>query len=155
MINPMIQPITLSEHELAEVLKRVAPTGKEYGAARICRMIASKTGVLSARINALCSVSNISDLVSKQVNPKIEDLGFYVACVKPPVKILNRYGQSSGQMLWAFYRDGAANEPIYDKDNLIDELRELKKQFPDLQDKDGSGIEDWIETLADAGMGET
>lgn len=147
-------PVVLSQDELSKVISRVAPSGVEYGAARICRLIAERKGTLTARINALCSVGNISDQVNKIINPKIDDLGLYVACVKPPIKIQNRFGQNSGQMLWAFYRDEpAANDPTYDQDNLIDELKALKKEFPDLSDSDGSTVDDWIDTLTEAGRG--
>lgn len=116
-------PITLSNDELTAVLQRVAPNGKEYGAARIARLLAGAHSVLSVRINAGCSVSNISDLISKSINPQIADLGLYVACTKPHRRIRNKFGQSSGMMLWSFYRDSAANDPAYLAESLEDALR--------------------------------
>lgn len=147
----MLEPITLSDHELDQVIKRVAPNGREYGAARICRLLAQTPQCLTTRVNVLCSVGNISDLVGKTINPRIDDLGLYVACVKPPRKITNQFGQPSGQMLWSFYRDQAANDPVFD-DDLKADLEKLKEQYPELRDSDGSGIDDWIETLTDAGV---
>lgn len=127
-------PVTLSPDELNEVIKRVAPTGKEYGAARIARMLADEHSVHTVRINMRCSVGNISDQVSKGINPRINDLGLYVACVKPPRQIYNKFDQPSGQMLWSFYRDTAANDPAYSKESLSDALRRdlsaLQAEFP-------------------------
>ena len=127
-------PVTLSPDELNEVIKRVAPTGKEYGAARIVRMLSDEHSVHTVRINMRCSVGNISDQVSKGINPRINDLGLYVACVKPPRQIYNKFDQPSGQMLWSFYRDTAANDPAYSKESLSDALRRdlsaLQSEFP-------------------------
>jgi hypothetical protein len=127
-------PVTLSPDELNEVIKRVAPTGKEYGAARIARMLADEHSVHTVRINMRCSVGNISDQVSKGINPRINDLGLYVACVKPPRQIYNKFDQPSGSMLWSFYRDTAANDPAYSKESLPDALRRdlsaLQAEFP-------------------------
>jgi hypothetical protein len=127
-------PVTLTHDELIEVLKRIAPTGKEYGAARIARMLAGEHSVQTVRVNTRCSVGNISDQVSKGINPRISDLGLYVACVKPPRQIVNQFGQPSGQMLWSFYRDTAANDPVYQKESLADALRRdvdaLQDEFP-------------------------
>lgn len=127
-------PITLSPDELNEVIKRVAPNGKEFGAARIARMLADEHSVLTVRINTRCSVGNISDQVSKGINPRINDLGLYVACVNPNRRITNKFDQPSGQMLWSFYRDTAANDPAYQQESLEDALRRdlsaLEAEFP-------------------------
>ena len=131
-----MQPVVITDSELSEVLRCVSPKGKEYAAARICRLLAGEHSVQTVRINTRCSVGNISDIVSKQINPLIEDLGLYVACVKPPFKIVNQFGQPSGQMLWSFYRD-AANDPVYDhqdklRRDLQRDVKELQKAHPDM-----------------------
>lgn len=129
-----MSPVTLTTDELNEVIKRIAPTGKEYGAARIARMLAGEHSVHTVRINTRCSVGNISDVVSKAINPHIADLGLYVTCTKPPRAIFNQFGQPSGQMLWSFYRDTAANDPAYHPESLQDALRRdlsaLQTEFP-------------------------
>lgn len=129
------QATTLTAEELAEVINRVAPSGIEYGAARICRVLAQEHSVQTVRINTRCSVGNISDLVSKCVNPRIKDMGLYVACVKPAYAIKNKFDQPSGQMLWSFYRDIAANDPDYQQEPLQDALRRdlsaLRDEYPD------------------------
>lgn len=147
----MMKPISLTQSELDQVINRVAPNGKEFGAARICRLLAKHPQSLTVRVNTLCSVGNISDLVNKAINPRIDDLGLYVACEKLPHKIQNRFGQPSGQMLWSFYRDEAANDPVFHGD-LEADLKQIKEQYPDLEDTDGSSVDDWIETLTDAGV---
>jgi len=135
----MLNPIILTDSELSEVIERVAPNGREYGAARICRLLAKHEGVLTAKINFLCSVGNISDIVSKSINPVITDMGLYVACTKPPYRILNKFNQPSGQMIWGFYKD-AANDPVF---NLEPDLVELQDEYPDLTDPDGSKPDTW------------
>jgi hypothetical protein len=133
-------PVTLSPDELAQVIKRVAPTGKEYGAARIARVLAEQHSVQSVRINMRCSVGNISDQVSKGINPKIKDLGLRVACTKPPYQILNQFGQPSGMCLWSFYRDTSANDPAYHPESLHDVLRRDLSAFEaDYMQGDQSG----------------
>jgi len=145
----MIKPVTLSPAELDAVLERVAPTGKEYAAARICRMLAEEYSVQTVRVNTRCSVGNISDQVSKFINPRIADLGLYVTCVKPPHKILNQFGQSSGQMLWSFYRE-SANDPCYDQEKLEADLRRdvaaLQSEY-NLPTSENATAEEWMQTL--------
>lgn len=116
-------PVTLSPDELNEVLKRVAPKEREFGGARICRVLAAEHSVLSVRIHMRCSVSNISDIVNTAVNPKIKDLGLRVACIKPHYQILNKFGQPSGMCLWSFYRDTSANDSDFQPESLQDALR--------------------------------
>lgn len=104
-----MKPVTLSEPELSGVIQRVTPRGKEYAAARICRLLADHPEALTYQVARECSVGNISDQVHKCINPRIADLGLFVACHKPPQPILNKFSQRTGQMLWSFYR--AANDP--------------------------------------------
>jgi len=134
MRNTRMTPITLSPDDLNAVLTRIAPTGKEYGAARIARFLAEEHSVLTVRINTRCAVGNISDLVSTAINPRISDLGLYVACVKPPRQVSNRFGQPSGMMEWSFYRDTAANDPAYQQESLQEalrrDLRALQADYP-------------------------
>lgn len=150
----MLEPITLSQDELTEVLRRVAPNGKEYGAARICRLLAERHSVLTVQVNTKCSVGNISDQVRKLINPRIADLGLYVACTKPPYKVLNKFDQPSGQMLWSFFRDVAANDPVYEPDldeALKGDLEHLREKYPDLVDEEPDNLDLWNDTLKDAG----
>lgn len=103
-------PTTLSASELAEVLKRIAPTGREFGAARIARLLAAEHSVQTVRVNTLCSVGNISDQVSRGINGRIKDLGLRVACCKPAFAIYNKFNQPSGQVEWSWYRVAANDE---------------------------------------------
>lgn len=147
----MAVPVTLSADEFEEVIKRVAPDGKEFGAARICRMLADEHSVQTVRVNTRCSVGNISDLVSKSINPRIVDLGLYVSCVKPPYKILNKFNQPSGQVLWSFYRDQAANEPAYEPESLESALRrDLKALLADYPEQYPPSINESTEGWEDA-----
>jgi len=154
----MISPTILSKHELAEVLQRVSPAGKEFGAARICRMLADEHSIQTVRVNTRCSIGNISDIVSKSLNPKIQDLGIYVACVKPAYKINNKFDQPSGQMLWSFYRE-AGNDPQYHPESLSDALRRdvsaLRSEYPDYYAPSlDETSERWHEVLTGAGDAE-
>jgi hypothetical protein len=128
--------VKLSSEELDAVLKRVSPNGREFGASRICRLLAVEPGVRTRVVNQDCSVGNISDLVSKAINPKIEDMGLYVACIKPLKPFKNRYNQTTGEMLWSFYRDAvAANDPDYDDPHMRamrDDLDSIDAQHPEL-----------------------
>ena len=153
----MNAPTILTPEELEAVLNRVAPKGIEYAAARIVRMLAGEHSVQTVRINTRCSVGNISDQVSKFVNPRIADLGLYVACVKPPHKILNQYGQPSGQMLWSFYRDYAANDPCFDQQQkLVDGMRRDGRHLQEALNLPMSATqstEDWVGSLQGVGVG--
>lgn len=126
-------PVTLTPEELDAVLSRVVLTQQEYGNARICRRLAYQAGVRTRDVNRDCSVGNISDLVTKSINPRIEDLGLYVACVKPMRPFKNRHQQATGEMLWSFYRDVAANDPDYDAAGLSLELDGIEQEHPDTE----------------------
>lgn len=141
-------PVTLSPDELNEVLKRVSPTGKEYGAARIARVLADEHSVQSVRINMRCSVGNISDQVSKGINPKIKDLGLRVACTKPPYQILNKFNQPSGACLWSFYRTSAANDSDFQPESLQDAMtRDYSAITADHMQGDPLGLNEPITAL--------
>jgi hypothetical protein len=111
-----MDPITLSPQELAQVLNRVTVTKREYGATRICRHLATKPSSRTREINIECAVGNIRDIVTKMINPRIASMGLMVASTKPLRAFTNKYGQSTGEHLWSFYRDVAANDDNYDLD---------------------------------------
>jgi hypothetical protein len=100
----------LSDQELSAVLALVSPRGIDYQAGRICRLLAqgkNRTGILASK----CSVGNLADVVLKHINPKIAHLGLFIACVKPPTVIKNKFGQNAGDFIYSFYRaDKAAND---------------------------------------------
>ena len=132
-----MQAITLPKNELDEILKSViSPCGREFGASRICRLLASKHSVRTVEVNTRCSVGNISDQVRKCINPRIRHLRLYVACVKPQKPFKNQFNQHTGEMLWSFYRHEAANDPDYNQTDSSSEIDDLKEQFPDLQTDD-------------------
>lgn len=150
----MLEAVKLSPDELDTVISRVSPTGKEYGAARICRLLSQEPLSLTRKVNAECSVGNISDLVTKAINPAISDLGLYVACIKPPQPVYNRFGQPSGQHLWAFFRDGAANEPQYDTEGPVrPSMGDLRAFSGDYENQYSLDINDPLEHLANARKG--
>lgn len=141
-------PVTLSPDELYQVLKRVAPTGREYAAARICRVLAAEHSVVSVRIHMRCAVSNISDQVNTAVNPRIKDLGLRVACTKPPYQILNQFNQPSGMCLWSFYRTSAANDSDFQHESVQDALqRDCSAIAADYMQGDPLGLNDPITGL--------
>ena len=99
--------MNLSAQELSAVLKVVSPTGTDYQAGRICRLLAqgkNRTGVIASR----CSVGNLADVVLKTINPKILPIGLFIACVKPSTSIQNQFGQIAGDWIYSFYRTGKA-----------------------------------------------
>jgi predicted 2-oxoglutarate/Fe(II)-dependent dioxygenase YbiX len=141
-----MQPTILTEDQLNQVLQSVSPSGKHYGPGRICMLLAHRHSVRSVDINAGCSISNISDQVGKLINPRIEKLGLFIACTKPVTPFKNKFNQKTGEMLWSFYRDQAANDPDYDESGFANELDQLKGKHPEL------GAEEWEETLQDSGV---
>jgi hypothetical protein len=128
-------PITLSTEELSQVLRLVTVTDREYGPSRICRYLAANHSARTRSVNVECSVGNISDLVSKMINPRIQSVGLMVGCTRPFTPFKNRYGHHTGENLWSFYR-AAANDPDYD--NLDADLDDLADQHPELL-TDGPG----------------
>ena len=130
------RPTTLTDEELETVLGRII-LHKETCASRICRLLAVNHSVKTVDVNQQCSVGNISDCVSVSINPRIEDLGLYVACVTPPKPILNKFKQPSGQHLWSFYRDMAANDSFFDPAEILAaafhaEFRHRQTSLPNL-----------------------
>ncbi len=124
-----MEPTTLSPEELAQVLRLVTVTEREYGASRICRHLACRHSVRTREVNVECSVGNISDQVTKLINPRIEPLGLIVGCTKPVRSFKNKYGQSTGEMLWSFYRT-AVNDDDYLEYGLAQELDEIECKYP-------------------------
>jgi len=108
-------PVCLTNDELEEILSVVNKRG-EYGAGRICRMLAENPCSITVNINQGCSVGNISDVVRTRINPLILDLGFYIACVMPPEIILNRYNQKTGQHYWSFYKHDKTSKAYFDQE---------------------------------------
>ena len=117
----------LSEIELSQVLERVSPTGIDYQAGRICRLLA-KGEARTGTIAATCSVGNLADVVAKSINPKIADLGLFITCVKPPNQIKNQFGQRAGDWIYYFHRFSkeAANEPVF---NALDDWENTLKEI--------------------------
>jgi len=144
----MLNPIILTDSELLEVTRRVDPHGRTNGAWRISMFLGTSGGALTVRVNTECAVGNISDVVSKAINPAIQDMGLYVACTKPPYKILNKFGKTSSMMIWGFFRD-AANQQTFD---LEPDLKMLTDEYPDLEDLDGSSPEQWGTALKKVGV---
>jgi hypothetical protein len=145
-----METITLSPEELARVLRLVTITDREYGASRICRFLAVNPSARTRSVNVECSVSNISDLVTKMINPRVESMGLMVGCTRPFRPFKNRYGQDTAENLWSWYRD-PANNPDYN--NLDADLDDLADQHPELL-TDGPGDEQavnaWVDDLAGA-----
>jgi len=149
----MLESIKLTPDELAAVMSRVAPTGVEYGPARICRYLAENPLAITRNVNTQCSVVNISDVVSKAINPRISDLGMYIGCIRPPQPVYNKYGQPTGQMLWAIFRDTAANGPVYDQSNTEGPARPLRRDLAallsDYDEQHTQGINEPAEAFED------
>jgi hypothetical protein len=122
--------LKLKNKELNEVLKLVSPSGIDYQAGRICRLLAqgeNRTGVIASR----CSVGNIPDVIAKNINPKIAPLGLFIACVKPPNVIRNKFDQRAGDWIYSFYnaKQKAANDPIYEQGSSVDDWQEQLKDL--------------------------
>ena len=114
----------ITDQELDNLLAVLSPTGTDFQAGRIVRLLAkgpNRTGIICAK----CSVGNIPDVIAKSINPKIMPLGFFVSCVKPPMVIRNQFGQVAGDWIYTMYRaDKAAND-----------------------DSQGSRADDWMKEL--------
>ena len=115
----------ITDQELNKLIAVLSPTGTDYQAGRIVRLLAkgpNRTGIICAK----CSVGNIPDVIAKTINPKIMPLGFFVSCVKPPMVIRNQFGQQAGDWIYTLYRaDNAAND-----------------------ESQGSSADDWMKELA-------
>jgi hypothetical protein len=124
--------MALTDQELDKLLAVLSPTGTDFQAGRIVRLLAkgpNRTGIICA----LCSVGNIPDVIAKSINPKIMPLGFFVSCVKPPMVIRNQFGQVAGDWIYTLYRaDKAANDGT-------DGIR--------TRDPQGSSVDDWAKEL--------
>lgn len=127
--------MALSDQELDKLLAVLSPTGTDFQAGRIVRLLAkgpNRTGIICA----LCSVGNIPDVIAKSINPKIMPLGFFVSCVKPPMVIRNQFGQVAGDWIYTLYRaDKAANDELGGTDGTR------------TRDPQGSSVDDWAKEL--------
>ena len=162
----------LTPDELTAVLALITPKdGVERQASRICRLLATgafRTGAVASK----CSVGNISDVVTTVINPKINKLGLFIGCVKPPRTLHNKFNQKCGDWLYSFYTaDIASNDNDYgdadaDGASAKDWEKELEVVFddwekdltvvfdgePDLLDRvlnlvEGASAKDWEKEL--------
>jgi len=114
-----MKKVTLSEKELKTVLPRFTP---ETQASRIILWLSRKHSQSTVILNSNCATGNISDVVSKCINPRIFDLGLMVACEKPPLPYPNRFRQPTQMHSWSLYQVPAfiselepANDPKFDR----------------------------------------
>ena len=159
--------MTLTDQELTAVLKILSPTGIDYQAGRIVRLLAqgpSRTGIIAST----CSVGNLADVCLKTINPRIAHLGLWVACIKPSNQIRNKFGQIAGDWIYSFYRANiAANDDNHDDGSSEGDWgKELNGVFddwekdlavvfdgePDLLDRvlslvEGTSAKDWEKEL--------
>ena len=128
--------MALTDQELDKLLAVLSPTGTDFQAGRIVRLLAkgpNRTGIICA----LCSVGNIPDVIAKSINPKIMPLGFFVSCVKPPMVIRNQFGQVAGDWIYTLYR--ADKSAANDTNGGTDGIR--------TRDPQGSTVGDWAKEL--------
>jgi hypothetical protein len=130
----------LSENRLEKIIPKISPKGIDYRAGRIVRLLAKgpqRTGIIAHT----CSVGNISDVVAKDINPKLLEYGLYIACTKPPQAIINKFGQIAGDHIWSFYQV-AANDDEYEQGSSVDDwekqLEEVLK-LPEIDSELGLG----------------
>mgnify|MGYP001399389331 CR=1 FL=1 len=111
-----MKPITLTKSELEQVLNRVNRGRKRlYAAGRVCFALAHRHSIRTGELNRNCELVNISDRVRRVINPRIADLGLFVACTRPITPFKNSFNQDTGQVEWSFYRTPeAANDACYD-----------------------------------------
>jgi len=140
-----MKAVLLSAEQLSTVLKCVASGSNQKGAIRIAAYLGQRHSVRTSLVNVECSVGNLSDQVSRHINPHIEHLGLYVACAKPARQFRNKFGEKTQETRWSFYA-AAANDPDFDISELGQELDALAPDLPDLD------ADSWEKTLADVGI---
>jgi len=133
----------ITDQELDKLLAVLSPTGTDFQAGRIVRLLAkgpNRTGIICA----LCSVGNIPDVIAKSINPKIMRLGFFVSCVKPPMVIRNKFGQVAGDWIYTLYRaDKAANDN--NQGSTVEAwAKELEVVFDDDHELDLSALDNLV-----------
>jgi len=140
--------MALTDQELDKLLAVLSPTGTDFQAGRIVRLLAkgpNRTGVICGK----CSVGNIPDVIAKSINPKIMPLGFFVSCVKPPMAIRNKFGQIAGDWIYTLYRaDKAANDDSQGS-TPDDWVKELEVVFEDSSEVDLSALDSLLLSAKD------
>lgn len=132
--------MTLTDQELTKLLAVISPTGTDFQAGRIVRLLAkgpNRTGIICAK----CSVGNIPDVIAKAINPKIMPLDFFVSCVKPPIVIRNKFGQVAGDWIYTLYRAGKPANDDTQGSSADDWAKELEVVFDDDHEIDLSALD--------------
>jgi len=122
--------MALSDQELDKLLAVLSPTGTDYQAGRIVRLLAkgpNRTGIIAAQ----CSVGNLPNVVLKTINPIIMPLGYFVSCVKPPMIIRNQFGQVAGDWLYTLHKVNKAANDDSQGSSADDWFKELEVVFDD------------------------
>lgn len=125
----------LSYEKLEEIIPKISPKSIDYRAGRIVRLLAkgpNRTGIICST----CSVSNISDVVAKDINPKLLEFGLYIACTKPPQPIINKFGQIAGDHIWSFYQVAANDDNYHQEGSSVDDWEKLLEQISEDQLKE-------------------
>jgi hypothetical protein len=140
----------LTDQELTKLLAVLSPTGTDFQAGRIVRLLAkgpNRTGIIAAK----CSVGNIPDVIAKSINPKIMPLGFFVSCVKPPIVIRNKFGQKAGDWIYTLYRVNKAANDDSQGSSVSDWAKELEAVFDDDHKLDLSALDSLEPELPELG----
>ena len=88
MKNIVPTPVTLTADELKTVIKLVSVRSAEYGAARICRLLAGEHSLTAHDISEASDISNVSDMILRCINPRLKSTDLYIACEKPRKQII-------------------------------------------------------------------
>lgn len=103
MMNGALTPTVLDEQSKNVILEQFRKNTQSY---RIVEYLSDKPKVPTGELNASSATGNISQIANTCINPKIEILGYRIACEKPLNPIYNKFGQQSLQHVWSLCRIG-------------------------------------------------
>ena len=97
-----MNPAKLSKAEVDSILS--AFKMKDTSSERVCKFLIKSSNVTSSELRAWSGALNISDLANRIINPKIESLGFFIACQSMAIPPKFR-GSSNEVRLWSIFRE--------------------------------------------------
>ena len=96
-----LQLANLTDEQIENILKILPPRTQS---SRVFKYLAKNTRVKTGQLCAKTSTVNLSHCSQVELNPRIRKFGLVVACERPEVPYKNKFGQVTGEHMWALYQ---------------------------------------------------
>lgn len=104
----------LTQTELKTILKHIPEYATQ--SQRLLSFLATNPKSSTVKVNAACSIGNISH-VARKLNKILFKHHLFIACQKPPKPLKNKFGENSQMFEWSLYRLENNGEAVNDSEH--------------------------------------